>query len=154
MEIVVDTNVFLDALFKTDRHAALVLYNEHKGRCSFVMSDGMREELLRQVSFHTLKLCKLISEANRVHRMVSRFMHRTRLLNPVTLVAISPHYPDNEFIACAIDAGVSFVVTYNTSHFSSTGHEPILNCRGEPIRVVSPWQFNAEMAGMIAPKGI
>lgn len=47
-----DTNVFLDALFKADRHAALVLYNEHKGRYSFVMSDGMREELLRQVSFH------------------------------------------------------------------------------------------------------
>ncbi len=144
MEIVVDTNIFVKALFFRDEHAALVLKNEQKGFYLFVLSDKMFGELQYELGQHVISAFHdNVSKANKVYQDISGCLWRCRRLNPKKGVDYSSDPSDNEFIACAIEAGVEYIVTENTEHF--TGESPILNCRKKPIHVLSPYQFNNEV---------
>lgn len=144
MEVVVDTNVFIDALFKGDHDAQLVLKNEHLEFYRFVVSDRMREELVLVFLSHLKSAGLTLEEAEQPYRKLMRCLHRARRFNPSRPINLSPDPADNEFIACAIEAPVGYLVTRNGKHFQHA-LGTVINVAGKPIQFLYPDEFNAEM---------
>jgi predicted nucleic acid-binding protein len=138
MEIVVDTNVFYDALVEERLDAETVLRDEHHGLYTFVMSDKMREELLGVFG----RVWSDLPNQFECTKKLVRLFHRARWCNPQEKVHHSPDEADNEFIACAIEAGVEYIVTSNVKHFREVERQQVANCRGQLIRIATPKQMN------------
>ena len=143
LEVVVDTNVIMDALFPPyDSECQLLLDREADGLYSFVMSDAMFAELRdvgeRLEKAHHVKPWKIARNKNRLMAMA----FHTRRLNPQKEVYYSPDPSDNEFIAVAIEAPVQYLVTSNKKHFQNIP-VAVLNSVGERITFVTPKAFNS-----------
>lgn len=142
LTVIVDTNVFIDALCYGDDEARTVLANEHRGLYTFVMSKFMREELLLTITTH-LVAAKLGEDLmNDVWRRLSRCLHRAYLFEPQNHVSISPDPPDNRFIECAIEYPTKYLVTSNTKDFQNAIKTPVLNRKRQPIQFLTPREFN------------
>lgn len=148
MEVIVDTNIFIDALCHNDEHARLVLDNEHRGLYSFVMSDEMREELILTLEVHLWMGQLPKSDIQEANRILNRLLHRTRRFNPVSRVRISPDDTDNKFFACAIEAPADYIITRNRRHFQDVVTAPLLNCQRRPISIMYPDEFNIHVLAL------
>lgn len=139
MEIIVDTNVFIDALFHGDKDCLTVLYRENKGELTFVMSHSMTEELVKTIFCHAVKLGCTLEEFEQPFLKLSRALRRAKPHEPTTRGNWCEDPGDNKFIECAIDANVEYIV-------SSDGHllrieQEIRNKKRIPLKIVSPYDF-------------
>lgn len=153
MEIVVDTNVFIDALFSSGDEAALVLKNESLGLYSFVMSEKMVDELAREWAGHLGDAGLVGDRAMGAMRRLARCLLRSRRVNPGRSVNCCSDPTDNEFAACAIEAGVNHLVTSNVRHFPH-GNTIVLNRHKKPISFMTPKQFNLAIMQLQMERGL
>ncbi|HVA62962.1 MAG TPA: putative toxin-antitoxin system toxin component, PIN family [Terriglobales bacterium] len=127
IRIVIDTNVLVSALLKTQGAEAVVLSAVVDKRALWCVSpDVLAEygEVLRRPKFSRVPrqyIEALLALAGRAERV-----------NPAFTVATSPHEPDNRFLECAEAAGAVYLVTGNRRHFPA---------RHKATDIITPRQF-------------
>lgn len=144
MRVVVDTNVFINGIFKGDKYCRAVFNLKSSNKISFVMNKEMQDELI--YTFYNI-----LMEA------YSRKKSNNKELNILALAAtlskclwqveeidhiINTSYcvddkSDNKFIDCCIDGDVKYLIT-SDQHINS--QQQILK-EEYGIKVLSPFQF-------------
>ena len=143
MRIVVDTNVFINGLFKGDSFAKAIFNLKSLNKVSFVMNKEMQNELL-------------VTFGNILMEAIDRIDNKKKF-NPFSLMAalskclwqveeidhiIYTDYcqddkSDNKFIDCCIDGNVKYLITQD-DHIGSVSEQLK---KDYDIEVLSPFQF-------------
>lgn len=143
MKVVVDTNVFINGLFKNDDFCKAIYRLKSLNKITFVMNQDMQNELL--VTFGNI----LIEAINKINNK--------KKFNPFSLMAalskclwqveeidhiINTDYckddkSDNKFIDCCIDGNVKYLITQD-DHIGSVSEQLK---KEYAIEVLSPFQF-------------
>lgn len=133
MRIVIDTNVFIAAIFRGDEWARAVLRHVDSGACQACMSLPMVVELGAKVG-EILALRRLDprSVPGAIEALV-RFIHRCERVTPTVQLNISPDPSDNKFFECAVAARCDYII--------SMDGDDMLGVVNPPVLVLSPWQF-------------
>ena len=113
MRVVLDTNVILSGLLKSDTPPGQLLYAWREGRFVLVTSDARLAELRRALRYPKLK--------RRIpHHVAGALINRLRL-RPVTVRPVRPplDLPDEDdlrILGTALAAGADWLVTGDKSH--------------------------------------
>lgn len=130
--VVLDTNAFIDAIFRNETHAQQVLRMASRGEITLVVSDGTELELMKTavylfinggLSFADAKaaLLKTMSYAQKAERVVAP-----------AIFAGCEDPSDNKFFDCAV-AGKADCIISRDCHINGAA--------GPPVQVFSAWQF-------------
>jgi uncharacterized protein len=135
LKIVVDTNVIVSALIKTQSNPALIVSLIFDTRVKFCLSDDIWDEyqgVLARPKFQAL-------DRGAVARILTGLKKKALWVKPKTkLLIIETDPEDNKFLEAAEEGGADFIVTGNTKHFPFKKYKK--------SRIVSP----AEFLGIIA----
>ena len=143
MRIVVDTNVFINGIFKNDTFCKAIFTLKSLNKVSFVMNKEMQNELL--VTFGNI----LLEAFNRINgeEKINIFYLMDTLSKCLWQVEEIDHVintnfckednSDNKFIDCCIDGNVKYLITQD-SHIN--GVQQQIN-KQYGIEVLSPFQF-------------
>lgn len=142
MKIVVDTNVFIHAIFQGRTAAREVLRLEHKGLCQIVVSIPIVDEWMYTITEHGIEAGKTLQDMKKPYVEIARCLSRCERVTPQQKVELSKDPEDNKFIECAIEGNASYIITSDYSDLHSI-KDPIINKNKEVVRVVSPGQFMA-----------
>ena len=142
LKVIVDTNVFVKAIFHKNQDAKELFRLKDSNKIRFVMNKEMQNELL--VTF--FKLLAQIVEKKQVKNVPALGMLLSLSLwqvfeidhNSKTNFCEDPD--DNKFIDCAIDGEVNYIITYDT-HLNSLSDFLEENYK---IKVLNPYQFLIE----------
>lgn len=144
MDIVVDTNVFINGIFKNDEFCKAIFKMKSTNKIIFVMNQEMQNELL--VTFANLLLAayKRKNEENAELRVIPLMATLSKCLWQVKEIdhIINTNYckedkSDNKFIDCCIDGNVKYLITQD-KHINSASSELK---KEKEIEVLSPMQF-------------
>lgn len=124
--VVIDTNVLVSALFRSNGNEASVLAAVRDERIRPYMSDAIRSEYVRVLNYPRLRFVQ--AEINGV---LTLFNALGILVVPGRSAYTSPDPDDTAFIACAVAAGAQFLVTGNRRHFPEPfyGTAEVVNAR-------------------------
>ena len=143
MRIVVDTNVFINGIFKNDSFSKAIFKLKSLNKVSFVMNKEMQNELL--ITFGNILLeaigrIKCANEFNIFPLMatLSKCLWQVEEIDHI----INTDYckedkSDNKFIDCCIDGDVQYLITQD-KHINSASNELK---KEHNIEVLSPMQF-------------
>lgn len=143
MRIVVDTNVFINGIFKNDTFCKAIFTLKSLNKVSFVMNKEMQNELL--VTFGNI----LLEAFNRINgeEKINIFSLMATLSKCLWQVEEIDHVintnfckednSDNKFIDCCIDGNVKYLITQD-SHINDVQQQ--IN-KQYGIEVLSPFQF-------------
>jgi len=139
MEIIVDTNVFIDSIFHEDENCTELLRREHKNEIKFVMSHEISEELTNTVFQHAKELGCTLDEFQQPFARLSRTFRRAIPSEPKTKTKYCSHWKDEKFIECAIDANVKYIIS-SDNHLLGIKAE-IKNKNNGLIEIITPEDF-------------
>lgn len=146
MNVILDTNVFIEALFEGNEDCILILREEHKGEFQLIMSNDMHEELLRIVS----KSAKEYNLSNvailNAQKVLSRTILRTEYIKPTTKFKKCIDQDDNMFFSCAIDGNADYIISKDKHVQELRERKDLLkNKNGQLIKVLYPDEFIMEL---------
>lgn len=130
--VVVDTNVFIKALFNRDQPARWVLHKISSGCVTLLVSDEIEDELLTTVMAHAIDSGVGTEKARPAFRKVLNLVRKARRIKPSRVFGACPDPGDNKFFDCAVQAKADCIVAMD-AHLSGTVESP--------VPVYSPWQF-------------
>ena len=144
MDIVVDTNVFIDGIFKEESFCKAIFKLKANNKVTFVMNQEMQNELL--VTFANILLRAYDRKKDEMGQFkvlplmacLSKCLWQVKEIDHI----INTNYcvedkSDNKFIDCCIDGNVRYLITQDM-HINSVAQQ-LLNERN--IEVLSPMQF-------------
>ena len=143
VEVVVDSNVILRALFFGDKYSMILLQKEAEHKIRFVFNKEMKRELCMKFASFLLRYGADISKANRLTDKLSTILKRSKEVGHNTYSNLcTEDRSDNKFIDCAIDSKSGFIITEDSD---LSGLEGII-CRKDNciVRILSPYQFITE----------
>ncbi|MBW1838195.1 MAG: putative toxin-antitoxin system toxin component, PIN family [Deltaproteobacteria bacterium] len=130
LKMVLDTNVVISALLKTQSTPALIVSLALQGRIIFCLSENIFNEyegVLAREKFKALN-------SRQVKRLLAELKNKALFVVPEKKLEIIKEDPeDNMFLECALEAEADFLITGNKKHF------PFKTFKG--ISVVSPGEF-------------
>ena len=142
IKVVVDTNVFVKAIFHRDTNAKKLFQLKSDNKIRFVMNKEMQNELL--VTFFRL-LVKIVEEKSSSNipllgTLLSLSLWQVCEIDHNSKTKFCDDPDDNKFIDCAIDGDVKYIITYD-AHLNSLSDflEKEYN-----IKVLNPYQFLEE----------
>ena len=110
--VVLDTNVLVSAMIRSDGNEALIVLAVNYGLLEPLFSEEIlseyREVLLRP---------KFGFQESEVSPLLDLLVRRGRLLEVRDRPRLSPDAEDDKFIACALEGEAEFLVTGNKRHF-------------------------------------
>lgn len=112
LEIVVDTNVFIDAIFKGDKDILPIFKKERNKEIRFVFCNQTITELYKKIEdiCHELKYRKI--EIHKVHRNIGYILSRGRNVGELKDIgSYCEDKEDNKFIECARVGKVKYVIS-------------------------------------------
>ena len=144
IRVVVDTNIFINGIFKGEQFAKALFQLKSCNKVTFVMNREMQDELLvtfsnilmaafersgkKQESIKIIPLCASLSKCLWQVEEVDHIIHTEYCVNDKS---------DNKFIDCCIDSDVKYLITQD-EHINSVSKE-LSSEYG--IEVLSPFQF-------------
>lgn len=144
MDIVVDTNVFINGIFKGDEFCKAIFKLKTTNNVTFVMNKEMQNELL--ITFATILLEAYEAKKDKLGQIkiiplmtsLSKCLWQVKEIDHI----INTNYciedkSDNKFIDCCIDGNVKYLITQD-KHINSVA-DNLLEERN--IEVLSPFQF-------------
>lgn len=144
MRIVVDTNVFINGIFKQDKFCKAIFKLKELNKIAFVMNKEMQNELLltfynilleafkrKNIEDKELKVFKLVATLSKCLWQVEEIDH---IIN--TNYCIEDN-SDNKFIDCCIDGSVKYLITQD-KHINSASSQLKKDYN---IEILSPMQF-------------
>jgi putative PIN family toxin of toxin-antitoxin system len=132
LRIVVDTNVFIRAIFHADRHSQQVLKLVSGGRVVMVMTHQIQEEVLLAVAGHAWHAGVDFEQARRPLQKALRLTQKAEFVEAPPVFTACDDSSDNKFFDCAIAGRADYIVTTD-SHLQQVPNPP--------VPVVSPWQL-------------
>ena len=143
MKVVVDTNVFIDGLFKNDDFCRAIFRLKSLNKITFVMNKEMQNELLITFGDILMEAIERI-DANKKFNIFPLMAGLSKCLWQVEEIdhVIRTNYciedeTDNKFIDCCIDGDVKYLITQD-NHIGSVSEQIKKDYR---IEVLSPFQF-------------
>lgn len=118
MDVVLDTNVFINGLFKSDEFCRALFKLKSNNKITFVMNEKMQDELLvtfaqillktyekKKYTLGELKIIPLIASLSKCLWQVKEINHI------INTDYIKEDLSDNKFIDCCIDGNVKYLIT-------------------------------------------
>lgn len=143
MRIVVDTNVFINGIFKQDDFCKAVFKLKSLNKVCFVMNKEMQNELLITFGNILLKAIEKTNESNEfkifpLMATLSKCLWQVEEIDHIINTDYCKEdYSDNKFIDCCIDGNVKYLITQD-KHINALSDK--LN-KDHKIQVLSPFQF-------------
>ncbi|MBR3003273.1 MAG: putative toxin-antitoxin system toxin component, PIN family [Clostridia bacterium] len=144
MRIVVDTNVFINGIFKEDSFCKAIFQLKSFNKVTFVMNKEMQNELLFTFYNILLEAFKRKSVKNEQLKVLPLAATLSKCLWQVDEIdhLIHTNYciedqSDNKFIDCCIDGNVKYLITQD-QHINSSSSDLQ---KDYGIEVLSPMQF-------------
>ncbi len=144
MEIVVDTNVFINGIFKGDEFCKAIFNLKTMNKVTFVMNQEMQGELLVTFAKILLEAFKKKKDKNGELKVIPLMASLSKCLWQVKEIdhIINTNYceedkSDNKFIDCCIDGNVKYLITQD-QHINSVSTKLK---KERNIEVLSPLQF-------------
>lgn len=145
IRVVVDTNVFIDAIFNNDDSCQAILKHKHDGNIVFCMNEKMYKELCLIFGRHLEKV--------KLNRHISNLL--PRFGNTLWEVEAIPHktyteyciedHEDDKFIDCCIDGKINYLISQDGGVVSVRDSlQEIKDKHNIDINILSPFQFNLE----------
>jgi putative PIN family toxin of toxin-antitoxin system len=146
MNVILDTNVFIEALFEGNEDCILILREEHKGEFQLIMSNEMHEELLRIVNKSAKEYNLSNMEILNTQKILSRTILRTEYIKPTTKFKKCSDSDDNMFFSCAIDGNADYIISRDKHVQDLRERKDLLkNKDGKEIKVLYPDEFVMEI---------
>lgn len=143
MRVVVDTNVFINGIFKNDSFSKAIFTLKSLNKISFVMNKDMQNELLVTFGNILLKAINKIDSTKEFNifplmATLSKCLWQVEEIDHI----INTNYckndvSDNKFVDCCIDGNVQYLITQD-EHINSASNELKKDYN---IEVLSPFQF-------------
>lgn len=145
IKVVVDTNVFINAIFHNDKSCQRILQYNNENKIKFCFNEYTNSELYYIVG----QLIQKLMQGKDVSRMLSRFgkmMYDIEKIEHKTKTNYSEDKSDNNFIDCCIDGQAKYLIT-NDIHLENARDsiKEIKEKYGLELKIVSPLQFSMEM---------
>lgn len=144
MDIVVDTNVFINGMFKNDESCRAIFKLKAMNKVTFVMNQKMQAELLVTFANILLEAYDKKKDKNGSMKVIPLMASLSKCLWQVKEIdhIINTNYceedkSDNKFIDCCIDGDVKYLVTQD-KHINSVSNKLK---KERDIEVLSPFQF-------------
>lgn len=143
IRVVVDTNVFINGIFKNNDFCKAIFNLKSLNKIKFVMNKEMNNELLftfaRILLISYSKINEDISNLVPLMATLSKCLWKVEEIDHI----IHTNYctadkSDNKFIDCCIDGGVKYLITQDVHINSASAH---LKKDGYNIEIYSPMQF-------------
>lgn len=144
IKVVVDTNVFINGIFKEDEFARAIFQLKSANKICFVMNKEMLNELLITFSTILLEAYKRRAKTGEEIGIIPLSASLSKCLWQVREVDHIIHTDfckedksDNKFIDCCIDDDVKYLITQD-KHINGVTEEIK---KEHDIEVLSPFQF-------------
>lgn len=144
MDIVVDTNVFINGIFKNDESCRAIFNLKAMNKVTFVMNQKMQAELLVTFANILLEAYEKKKDKNGNIKVIPLMASLSKCLWQVKEIdhIINTNYcaedkSDNKFIDCCIDGDVKYLITQDM-HINNVS-DKLKEERN--IEVLSPMQF-------------
>lgn len=139
IQVVVDTNVFIKAIFHRDKSSKELFRLKSNESIRFVMNKDMQNELL--VTFFNI-MSRLLnkkdySNVSMLAMLLSSSLWQVKEIDHISHTNHCEDKDDDKFIDCAIDGDVKYIITYD-EHLLSLSEFLDINYH---ITVLSPYQF-------------
>ena len=144
IKVVVDTNIFINGIFKQDQFAQAMFQLKSTNKIHFVMNKEMQNELI--ITFSTI-LLEAYKRRNKKREEIGIIPLSASLSKCLWQVREVDHIihtdfctedkSDNKFIDCCIDDNVKYLITQD-QHINSVAEEIKKQYN---IEVLSPFQF-------------
>lgn len=144
MRVVVDTNVFINGIFKGDSHCKAIFQLKELNKLAFVMNKDMQNELIYTFYNILLEAFKKKKIRNKEFKSLPYIASFSKCLWQVEEIdhVIKTNFcaddkSDNKFIDCCIDGNVRYLITQD-QHINSISFQLE---KEHGIIVLSPLQF-------------
>lgn len=144
IKVVVDTNVFINGIFKKDSFAQAIFNLKSLNKIAFVMNKEMQNELLVTFSRILIEAYKKLGKEKDMINVIPLCATLSKCLWQVEEVDHLIHTDyckkdpsDNKFIDCCIDSNVQFLITQD-EHINNLTEKLK---KEHNIDVLSPLQF-------------
>nr|DAL05837.1 MAG TPA: PIN domain [Caudoviricetes sp.] len=143
MRIVVDTNVFINGIFKKDTFCKAIFNMKSLNKVSFVMNKEMQNELLVTFGNILLEAFRRIGNEEKFNifplmATLSKCLWQVEEIDHVINTNFCKEdKSDNKFIDCCIDGDVKYLITQD-KHINSVQQQLE---KDYGIEVLSPFQF-------------
>lgn len=146
IKVVVDTNVFIDAIFHNDQSCKSIFQYKQDKLIEFCMNEIMYKELilifgrLLEANKLTKDMSRLVSFFGGTLWEIQRIEHKTK-----TQYCIDDE-EDNKFIDCCIDGKIKYLITSDMHLREVTKNlEEIKDKYKIDLKIMSPYQFSREL---------
>lgn len=143
MRVVVDTNVFINGIFKQDNFCKAIFKLKELNKISFVMNKEMQNELLITFGNILIEALERVENSNQF-RIFPLMAALSKCLWQVEEIdhIINTNYcigdiSDNKFIDCCIDGNIKYLITQD-QHINIVSEQL---SKEHKIEVLSPLQF-------------
>ena len=145
IKAVVDTNVFIDAIFNNDQSCQSILKHKHDGDIIFCMNKEMYDELYLIFSKH-LDVVKLKKDLQRLLPKFGNTLYQVEWIPRDSHTEYCEDKSDNKFIDCCIDGKIKYLIT-SDMHIREVQKEldDIKRKYNLDLEIMSPFQFNREL---------
>lgn len=143
VEIVVDTNVILRALFFNDKWSRILLQKEAESIVRFVFNKDMKTELHMVVMLFLLRYGADKNKADKITTKLTKILSRSKEIgHNIYSNLCAKDRDDNKFIDCAIESRCGIIITEDTDLLGLEGI--IKNEYNCSMKILSPYQFIKE----------
>lgn len=146
IRVVIDTNVFIDAIFHNDDSCKSIFKYKKDKFIAFCMNEKMYKELilifgrLLEKNKLTKDMSKLVSYFGGTLWEIERIEHKTNTKY------CEEDEEDNKFVDCCIDGKIQYLIT-NDMHIREVTKriDEIKQKYGVDLKIMSPYQFSREL---------
>src|SRR5690554_3757514 len=111
MLVVVDTNVFIKALFFKEPWPLRIIEEESQKNLKFVMSKKTQRELCKTIIYLGIRKGYSLEKFRPAFVSITNCLPRVELVYPKQRFNVISHEPDNNFIDCAVEAGCKYIIS-------------------------------------------
>jgi len=146
IRVVVDTNVFIKAIFFNDESCKAIFKYKQDGLIKFCMNKKMYNELIlifgRAVEANKMnrEMSKLVSYFGNTLWEIEKVEHLSRTNY------CDDDEEDNKFIDCCIDGNIKYIISKDGDLSSARKHlNEIRQKYNLDLKILSPFQFSREL---------
>ncbi len=143
IRVVVDSNIFIKALFFRDQFCKTILQLKKLGKITFVMNKEMQLELVRVFGEILIKSFQKSKDSINIYPLLSSLslcLWQVEEIDHVIFTDYCEDHDDDKFVDCCIDGNVKYLITED-HHLNSISKKL---SKEYGIEVLSSFQFYAK----------
>lgn len=146
IRVVVDTNVFIKAIFFNDESCKAIFRYKQNGLIRFCMNKKMYNELIL-IFGRAVEKNKMTREMSRlVYYFGNTLWEIERVEHLSSTNYCDDDEEDNKFIDCCIDGNIEYIICRDGDLISAREHlEEIKQNHNIELNILSPFQFSREL---------